>query len=256
MKPARRRLSPQRIRIGARHWTAVATKVFEDVLPMIRRHHAATVFLALYHRAWHMKRKKIRASLKNVSDWTGLDYRTVRECLKYLEWKRFIICRSPGTLRSSSDVPVWEIPATKFNMKKEGWVPVPSFIFTDYLLAHSACQLLPLLLYYQNMRKLNECFPSVSTLRRMLGCWSERMVYDALKLLIGDWDLLGTGLPVPVEIARRSKVGLRNRYYSVRAVYYDYETMGDLPVLFLTKEFSKVFNISGKSGSLAAYDVP
>ena len=248
-----KRLSRRRIRISAKNWTAISTTFFDDILPMTRRPHAATVYLALYHRAWHTKKKRFGASLKQLSEWTGLDYRTVARCIKYLEWRRFIIRVMPGTRHSASDLPIWKIPATQFDMKKEGWVPVPSFILTDYLPAHSACLLLPLLLYYQNMRKQNECYPSVSTLHIMLGCWSSRMVYDALKLL-GDheaWDRLGTGLPVPIEIIRR-RVG-ENRYwrrfYRVRAIYYHRDTPRELPVLYLTKEFSKAFNIGGKSDS-------
>ena len=249
-----RRLSVRRIWIAAKHWTPIPTTVIDDVLPMLRRHHAATVYLVLYHRAWHTKRKSIAASLTVLSRWTGLDYRTVDKCLRYLEWRRFIGCKNTGTLRSSTDLPIWEIPATKCDMTREGWVPVPSVIFTEYLPAHPSCLLLPVLLYYQNMRKRNECYPSVTTLRLMLGIWSERRVYDSLKVLSKDWDLLGTGLPVPLRITLRPASGFRKwrRYYSVSAVYYDYETMGDLPVLFMTKEFSTAFNLGDKSGGRMA----
>jgi hypothetical protein len=251
MKREGRRLSRRRIRITAKHWTAIPTKCFEDVLPMMRRRQAATVYLALYHRVWHTKGKRVGASLTDLAKWTGLDSRTVAKCVRFLEWRRFIMREEKGTLHSHSDLPIWKVPATRFDMKSEGWVPVPSFLITHYLKAHSACLLLPLLLYHQNFHKRNDCYPSVMRLAFMTGCWSKRMVYESLRLM-GDpdkWDQLGAGLPVPVEIIRRRVVQLRKwiRHYRVRAVYYHRESKRDLPALYLTKEFSKSFGIRGKS---------
>lgn len=244
-------LSRRRIRISASRWTAISTTVFEDVFPLMRRRHAGTLYLVLYHRAWHNKGKVIGASLKDLSEWTGLDIRTVNKCLKYLEWRRFIIRIEHGTLHSSSDLPIWEVPAARFDMKSEGWVPVPSFILTEYLKAHHACLLLPLLLYYQNMRKQNECYPSVATLHRMLGCWSKRMVYESLQLLSEPdrWRRLGIKLLLPIEIVYRRTGTSRSwrRFYRVAAIYYHRERKGSLPVLFLTKNFSQALGIPGAS---------
>jgi hypothetical protein len=218
---------------------------------MMRCRYAASVYLALYHRAWRTKGKRVGASLTDLAKWTGLDYRTLAKCIKFLEWRRFIVREEKGTLHSHSDLPIWKVPATRFDMKSEGWVPVPSFLIAHYLKAHRACLLLPLLLYHQNIYKQNDCYPSVVRLALMTGCWSQRMVYESLHLMSNSekWDQLGTGLPLPVEIIRRRVAQFKKwiRHYRVRAVYFHRESKRDLPVLYLTKEFSKAFGIREKS---------
>jgi hypothetical protein len=247
----------KRIRMRPQHWTAVATAVFTDVLPMMRRRHAATVYLVLYHYAWHTKEKTVDASMKGLCRGTGLDGRTVNACIRYLEWRRFIIRVVRGTPRSIEDLPVWQIPAARFNMRKAGWVPVPSLIFTDYLPVHSACVLLPLLLYYQNIAKQNECYPSVHTLRLMLGCWSVRMVYTALALLSkpARWDRVGPKLLLPLEVMhRRVENSKRVRHsYRVRAVNYHRENKWKPRVLYISREFQEFFDIHGDESPLPDY---
>ena len=149
------KLAKRRIHIPARHWTAFSTRVFESVLLNLRGRHSALVYLVLYHHAWHSQKKKVHASMATIAKWCGLDYRTVRKCIRELEFKRYIVRTSKGTARSRNDLPAWRIPATEFDMRKEGWVPVPTFMITSYLPVCPACTLLPLLLYYQNRTSKN-----------------------------------------------------------------------------------------------------
>src|SRR3984893_2215658 len=246
------KLAKRRINIPARHWTAFSITVFDNVLLQLRGRHSALLYLVMYHHAWQSQRKKVHASLATIANWSGLDYRTVEKCIRELERNGFIRRGSTGTLRSRNDLPVWTVPAAEFDMRKEGWVPVPSIIITRYLPACPACTVLPLFLYYQNMQKLNHCWPSTLELSLRLGWFriSRRRTYEALAQISNEkkWKKLGTGLPLPLSISRvqGSKPDSWNRHYQVRAVYYHRETRKSLPELYLTKEFSTFFNINAK----------
>jgi hypothetical protein len=139
-------------------------------------------------------------------------------------------------------------------MRKEGWVPVPSFIITGYLPVSNACTLLPLILYYQNMRKLNFCWASALELSLRVGWFtpSRNRIYAALSLLSNEkkWKKLGNGLPLPFSIARApgSKPDTWNRHYRVRAVSYDPKNKKGPHELYLAKEFSQFFKIGAEFG--------
>jgi hypothetical protein len=246
------KLAKRRVHIPARHWTAFSIRVFDSVLPELRRRHSALVYLVLYHHAWHDKRKKVHASFETIAGWSGLDYRTVQKCIRELEFKRSVIRTSKGTQRSRNDLPVWRVPAAEFDMGKEGWVPVPSFIVTCYLPVCPACALLPLFLYYQNIQKLNYSWMSALTLSIKAGWFSRsrHRIYDAINLMGNQakWKELGTGLPRPLSISRApgSKPDTWIRHYQVRAIYYHCERKNSLPELYLTKEFSRFFEIKAE----------
>ena len=247
-----RKLAKRRIHIPARHWTAFSITVFESVLLNLRRRHSALLYLVLYHHAWHDKKKRVHASFATLSMWCGLDYRTVEKCIRELEFQRVIIRSSRGTQRSRNDLPVWKVPAAEFDMGKEGWVPVPAFIIASYLPVCPACALLPLFLYYQNMRKLNYSWPSALELSLRAGWFSRsrHRIYAALSLISNEekWKKLGTGLPLPLTISRApgSKPDTWSRHYQVRAVYYYRESKKSPPGLYLTKEFSTFFNVKAE----------
>lgn len=247
-----RKLAKRRVHIPARYWTAFSITVFESVLLNLRRRHSALVYLVLYHHAWHDKKKRVHASFETLSKWCGLDYRTVEKCIRELEFKRCIIRTSKGTQRSRNDLPVWRVPAAEFDMAREGWVPVPSFFITHYLPTCPACALLPLFLYYQNMRKLNYCWPSALELSQRMGWFkiSRHRIYAALISNEEKWKKLGTGLPIPLTISRApgTNPDTWNRHYQVRAVYYHRESKKGLPELYLTKEFSEFFKIKTEIG--------
>ncbi len=178
--------------------------------------------------------------------------------MRELKLKRFITSTSKGTLHSRLDLAGWKIPAAEFDMGQEGWVPVPSFIITRYLPACPACTLLPLFLYYQNIQKLNYCWPSALELSLRAGWFkpSRNRIYAALSLISNEkkWKKLGTGLPLPLTISRApgSKPDTWNRRYQVRAVYYDRTTKKSLPELYLTKEFSQFFEVNAEIGPKSA----
>ena len=134
-------------------------------------------------------------------------------------------------------------------MSQQRWVPVPSFIIERYLQLNRACVLLPLLLYYQNMRWKNFSYPAAVTLQRMLH-WKLRAVYTALKLMSTDsqWERLATTLPRPLAIGRRkTKKGDKTyRYYRVLAVRYDVDQETENPVVFLSDKFAEAFHIHAK----------
>ena len=244
---SKKKLIARRVRIPTGHWTAFSTEVFSEVLPQLRRQNSARVYLAMYHHVWRTEKKSVAASFATIAKWTRLDYRTVKGCFRELQLKKFIVRARQGTLRSRSDAPTWTVPAAKFNMKKQPWVPVPSFIITDYLRLHRACTLLPLLLYYQNMKWKNSSYPSAVTLHTMIH-WELNAVYGALKLMSDDkrWEKLCSALPRPLGIGRRKiKSGNKTyRYYRVLAVRYDRDD--ELPVVYLSEKFAKFFHIHSK----------
>jgi len=200
------KLAKRRVHIPARHWTAFSLRVFDTVMPGLRRRHSALVYLVLYHYAWHDKRKRVHASFATLSKWCGLDYRTVEKCVRELEFQRVLTPISKGTLRSRLDLRGWKVPAAEFDMGKAGWVPVPSFIITRYLPVCPACALLPLFLYYQNIQKLNYSWVSALTLSIKAGWFSRsrHRIYEALAIISDKkkWKKLGTGLPRPLTIFR------------------------------------------------------
>jgi hypothetical protein len=253
--------SVRRVRIPARHWTAVPTIVFDNVLYQLRLRHSANVYFALYHRAWHRKNKRVKASLQQIAKWTHLNYRTVKKCLGELQVKGHVWCIHKGTLRSRTDLAVWQVHAAEFNIKEGNWVPVPAFFFTHYIPAHRSCLLLPLLLYYQNLKKQNTCYASAFTLQLKLH-WTLPFTYQSLRLLSNEkeWSRLKTGLPLPLAIQWRRRKGESTgaptpaegnpnfiRHYSLRSVWYSRDTDDGLPVIYLTPEFAKAFNIPTKS---------
>jgi len=215
----------------------------------LARKHAALVYLVLYHHAWHQSRKSVHASFSQLAEWTGLDYRTVTKTIKYLEWRGFITRINKGTKHSRLDLPGWHIPTAAFDMTREGWVPVPAFIITRYLPANPACVLLPLFLYFQNMSKKNDCWPSTPTLCGHMH-WSRRKIYDAINVMRHEkhWRKLGTRLPLPLTLwRRRNQKGELVRHYRVNAVRYDRNPENNLPELFLTPKFARLFTITAKS---------
>lgn len=245
-----------RVHIPARNFTPFPTQAIE-MLWNLRRRHSALVYLVMYHYAAHRKSKRLRASMTQLAKWTGLDYRTVEGCVRELELKRFIKRRYRGTLHSREDLPIWVIPALKFDMSSDGWVPVPSFIVTRYLPAYPGCVLLVFFLYYQNMRKKNYCWPNVSTLSSMTGWFSERRVYDAISIMSDQskWEKLGTALPHPLDIRweHDHKTNAAFRCYSVRAVNY---VLGktksgkrNKPELYLSVGFSRFFDVGARTAS-------
>ena len=166
-----------------------------------------------------------------------------------------------GLYRSRTDLAVWQVHAAEFNMKEGNWVPVPAFFFTHYIPAHRSCLLLPLLLYYQNLKKQNTCYASAFTLQLKLH-WTLPFTYQSLRLLSNEkeWSRLKTGLPLPLAIQWRRRKGESTgaptpaegnpnfiRHYSLRSVWYSRDTDDGLPVIYLTPEFAKAFNIPTKS---------
>jgi hypothetical protein len=254
MKKNKKNLSKRRVHIPARNVTFYSNKTFTEVLPQLRRRHSALVYLVLYHYAWHNPRKRIWGTFAKLAILTGLDYRTVKGCVRELEFKRFIVRKVKGTSRSHLDTPCWEVPATEFEMSADGWVPVPSFIVTHYIPANHACAMLPLICYYENRGKSNVCFAGISTLRMAMGWRSDPRAYETLAR-IGqpeNWASSNPDLPLPLEILPTSGNGQFFHRYHVRALNYFRPTKGDgslgRPELALTAEFAAFFGIeTGKS---------
>ena len=96
------------------------------MLMQLRKRHSVLLYLVLYHQAWHHKKKTVHTSLAKIAEWPGMDHRTVKGCIRELEFKRFIARTSKGRQRSRMDLPGWKIPAADFDVRKQGWVPLPS----------------------------------------------------------------------------------------------------------------------------------
>src|ERR1035437_5165092 len=212
------------IKIPSSFWTAFFQAVFVDILPNLQHRRSAVVYLTLYDRAWYLPEGEVHACLADLAKWTGLDERTVRECLVELVANGHVIRRERGQLRSRSRKPVWRVPLAEHDLNSGGpWTPVPRFLVQSYLPRYTKAVLLLILLRLQHIHGRNECYPGAKYLTEQSG-WSKRSVYEALETMNDetDWQSVGSGLPRPLKIYwKKNRQGRLKRYLSVRAVLYN-----------------------------------
>lgn len=204
----------ERVLIPSTRWTPIRNTVFDHILPALKEKRAALVYLVLYDRTWHGSNHRIHATIADLARWTGLDERTISDCLDELEQKGFVVRVSTGVRRSRISKPLWRVPAAEFRLSEGSWVPIPRLLIKRYLPAYANAVLAVVLVKYQHLSWKNYCWPTLPTLGAAMG-WSTSRVAEALNIMgrPEEWKQQRTCLPRPIEL-------ISDRQRRVRALWY------------------------------------
>jgi hypothetical protein len=234
-----------RILIPPESWTAIQTDVFGDVLPYLQQKRAAQLYCLLYDRARHSPTGLVAASVAELARWTGLNVRTVSNCLKELREQKFVLRKKIGVKHSRIHKPCWRVPLAEFSTSTASWVPVPRFLIQEYCRQYPGAVILLVLLRHQHIHWLNDCWPGVPRLGKILN-WSPSRVRNAIHTMGYErpWKTQGTGLPRPLEITwRTNPQGESRRHFRVLAIRYKKGTRRSGPTLSIAPDFATFFKI-------------
>jgi hypothetical protein len=230
------------VNIGAKEWTPFRNQIFEEVLTTLEGRHSAAVYLWLYDSAYHQATGSAAVTMAEIARALKVDPRTVKNCLVELSQQDLIRLRRKGIKRSKRQKPVWGVPMASFNIAEGSWTPVPRILIARYLPASTDAVLLPLLLYYQNMRRMDFCWTGVKTLSKRLN-WSPTTVRVALRNMFdaGKWNDRHPGLPRPLQCKVINENGKPRRRFSVRAIFY--VRTGKNPIMQVSPIFRRAFEL-------------
>lgn len=212
-----------RILIPRKRWTPIRMEVFTNVLHGLEELHAGALFLIMYDRVRHRDSRILVASKAELARWTGLNSRTLNQCLSELRQKGLVLRRKGGVKHSRTNKPQWRVPLAEFVPENESWVPCPRFLICKYLKVFPNAVLLTLLLRYQHIGWQNHCWPGVSKLAEVLN-WSRSRVCSTIRTMSDTslWEARGTGLPLPLKVFwHRQTRDWTQRHFQVLAVQYD-----------------------------------
>jgi hypothetical protein len=232
-----------KIEIPKADWTPVRNQVFEDDLRDLKGRHSAALYLCLYDRVYQSPSRRFAATRSELSRLTGIDIRTLESCLAELRGQGLIRQAQRGVKRSRSQRPVWEVPLASGDLREGNWTPIPSNLILKYIPAYRNAVLLPLLVYYQNMKKLNYCWVGVPKLSAQLN-WSETRVRDSLRYMFDkeNWLSLHPDLPWPLRCETvTTREGQRSRRFTVRGIRYEEEE--EATVMRLSTSFRRAFEM-------------
>jgi hypothetical protein len=234
-----------RILIPPEIWTPIQTAVFEDVLPNLGEKRSAQLYFVLYDRARHSPTGLVAGSVAQLARWSGLNVRTVNNCLKELREQRFVLRKKSGVKHSRTHKPCWRVPLTQFSTSTASWVPVPRFLIQKYCQRYPGAVILLVLLRYQHILWINHCWPGVYRLGKILN-WSPSRVRNALHCMGYDkpWKEQQTSLPRPLEITwHTNPQGESRRHFRVLAIRYKKGTKRGRPTLSIAPDFATFFDI-------------
>jgi hypothetical protein len=224
---------PKRVLMEEKDWTPFRNELFEKILCRLEEKNSAALYVILYDRAYHRGLHRslaplVEASFSDLEEWSGLDYRVVKKCLKELRKQKLVRKRKRGVKRSRTDKPLWEVPLAKFDRRKTPWTPVPRFIVHKFIPAYPNSVLLLFFLKYQNIRWENDCYTGVPKMVEQTG-WSPTRVRDAIKVLSDDskWRSKSKKLPRPLTGEMKPstyKPGEKLPHHHVRLVRYENNT--------------------------------
>jgi hypothetical protein len=233
-----------RVQINSDDWTPIPNRVFEDLLATLKERHSAFVFFHLYDLAYHRPSKGIATTVGRLASEAGLDRRTIEKSLKELEQRELIRQIREGVKHSKNSTrqPIWEVPLANLDRRDGNWTPIPRNIIRDYCREYPNSALLPLLIYFQNMQKLDYSWPGARKLGLRMN-WSVTRVRNSLRCMFDEkvWRARHPELPRPLDRATVPYKGKRSRRYSVRAIQYD--RRGEKVVMKLSREFRMAFDI-------------
>ena len=231
------------IEIEPEAWTPIRNEVFTEILRTLEERCSAALFLVMYDRAYHSRSRLLAATVAQLARLTGIDARTVTKCLDELLQQKLVRQVGKGVNRSKTRRPVWKVPSATIDPKREGnWTPVPRNLILNYVPAYRNAVLLPLLIYHQNMNKLNYCWVGVPALSKRLK-WSETRVNESLRYMYDkeNWRSLHPDLPWPLRCKVVRQNGQSRRRFSVLAI--EYEGSGKKAKMRLSKAFRWAFDL-------------
>lgn len=222
-----------RIDIPLKYRTPFPNVVFDRWFATLKERHAAAVYAVLHDRAYHSPDRGVKASYSAISEWTSLDWRVVKACIKEL--------RRLGLVHKSRSRK-WEVPLAKLNELEGKYTPIPRVLIQKYIPAYHNSALLLVLLKFQNINWLDYCWPGTKTLASKLN-WSETRVRDAIGEMsdVKKWKRRGTELPHPLSGTYRQENGRWLNHYRVRAVRY--EARDEIRTVRFSSRFGKAFDL-------------
>lgn len=234
-------LPKHRVLMEEKDWTPFRNEIFDNWGGKLQEHNAAALYAILYDRAYHhalqLLKPVVSAGYSDLSNWSGLDSRVVKSCLKELRNKGLVLKKKSGTSRSRSDKPVWKIPLATAFLRDGGvqWTPVPRFLVQEYIPVYANSVLLLFLLRIQGYLWKDFSWVSVESLAVKCN-WSDSRVRDSLKRL-SDPKLWGNLTKLPRPLTRKpQKTG--STHSTVRAVRYE-----NGATVRLRTEFAKYFKL-------------
>ncbi len=222
-------------------WTPFRNEIFDNWGGKLQAHNAAALYAVLYDRAYHHARQLLKpivsAAYSDLANWSGLDSRVVKMCLKELRDKGLVHKEKAGTKGSRTDKPVWKVPlATRF-LTQGGvtWTPVPRFLVREYIPVYANSVLLLFMLRFQSYNWLDKSWPGILAISGKCN-WSESRVREALEKM-SDRQLWKKIAKLPRPLTRKPQEK-GSTHSTVRAVRYENgETVRP------RKEFAKYFGI-------------
>lgn len=233
------------INIEPGDWTPIRNEVFTESFRTLEGRSAAALFLIMYDWAYHSPSKSVAATNAELARLTGISPRTAKKCLAELRRKKLIVKIRKGIKRSKAKTgrPVWAVPLAPIDLQEGNWTPIPRNLIRNYLREYPNAALLPLLIHYQNIKKLNFCWVGVTTLSKRLG-WSATRVNESLRYMVDkeNWRSLHPDLPLPLKCEPvTNKEGQRRRRFTVLAIKY--EGSGKKAKMRLSRRFRMAFEL-------------
>jgi DNA-binding transcriptional ArsR family regulator len=211
---------------------------FRRHVPRVNKPHLQIVYSFLYSACFHKRKKLAKLSVTDIARGTGIDWRTVKRDLFWLEQSHRIEEEREGRSRSrtSAGKSLWSVPLADFDMKTQHFTPVPKFIVEKYVPVYPRAIILPVLQYVRQWRSRAGYW--VENAQATTG-WPLRTIYRALGVLgnLHQWSKQihadhenKSALPYPIEV-KEQKLNLR---------YLDFPR-SNLKSIYLTREFKEHF---------------
>lgn len=226
-----------RVNIPKNYWTPFPNGIFDEQFKNLEGKNTAAVYAVLYDRAYHDRSRGVKASFSDISRWTDLDARVVKECLEELR-------RCGLVHKSKSRKRIWKVPAASVDLSAGNWTPVPRMLVQEYIPEYHNSVLLLQFLRIQHYRWMDYCYPGWTALAEKMN-WSETRVRDAIEFMsdVKKWKKR-THRPHPLSSKLKpTKDDDRMRHdYRVRAVRYESSAPRD-KIIRLSSRFSEHFHI-------------
>ncbi|HXJ89473.1 MAG TPA: helix-turn-helix domain-containing protein [Candidatus Binatia bacterium] len=226
-----------RVRIPDDEWTAFRNEIMEVWFRRLKEKSAAAVFTVLYDLAYHNRDSYVKGSFSDLSEWTGLDTRTVKKCLRELRQLKLI-------RKSKSRKRTWKVPLANVDLGDGNWTAVPRLLIQHYIPVYHKAVLLLSILRIHCLKWKNYCWARTETLGKKMGWGETRTRYAMTEMSsVEKWKAKRTrrDLPHPLSWWKSEKSGYWQ--YRVRAVRYERRTKKSKPTVRLSSHFSKAFDI-------------
>ena len=224
-----------RVRIPNGEWTPFRNEIFDKWFGRLKEKNAAAVYAVLYDRAYHNRTSAVKASFSDLSKWTGLDTRMVKNCLTELRHLDLIH-------KSKSHRRTWKVPLAIVDLQEGNWTPVPRLLIHSYIPKYRNAVLLLSILRFHSLNWLDFCWVRTETLGKKIG-WSETRVRYAMTEMsdVRKWRAKQTHLPHPLSWWLHQET--HQWRHRVRAVRYGRRTKKSKRTVRLSSRFAKAFGV-------------